>query len=190
MSKYHIGTYSVAGIHFFIVHWHISDCDYASYFNIPSLKSCLDCVSITVHMPCLCPAVRQWLYSAVRALVCIRWQTGFSAPLVLPVMMSHVPVYQTGHTQLSPHLLLSQSPIPLPPVFIFRPLHRASLSFTTRHTHCLFLSFPRASNAPQDRLHLYLQTRSHKYMCACAAIRCNCGCVTALQSAKGKPGLR
>lgn len=72
-----------------------------------------------------------WLYSASRALVCISWQMGFSAPLVLPVMMNHVSVYQTGHTQFSPHLLLSQSPIPLPPVFIFLPL-QASLSFPTR----------------------------------------------------------
>lgn len=43
--------------------------------------------------------------------------------------MSHVPVYQTGRTQLSPHLLLSQSPVPLSLVFIFLTLHR--LSFTT-----------------------------------------------------------
>ncbi len=79
-----------------------------------------------------------WLYSAVRALVCISWQMGFSAPLVLPVMMSHVSVYQTGHTQLSPHLLLSQSPIPPSSIFIFLPLHVFSLS--AGHTDCLSLS--------------------------------------------------
>lgn len=59
-----------------------------------------------------------WLYSALGALVCISWQMGCSAPLLLPVMMRHVPVYQTGHTQLSPHLRLSQSYILLPSVFL------------------------------------------------------------------------
>ncbi len=98
-----------------------------------------------------------WLYSTARALVCISWQMGFSAPLVLPVMMSHVPVYQTGHTQISPHLLLSQSPIPLPSVFIFLPL-QASVFLSLHAILSLFQSVPLASIAPQECLHLYLQT--------------------------------
>lgn len=101
----------------------------------------------------------QWLY----ALVCISQETGFSSSPVRPVMMSHVPVYQTRRIQLSPHLLLSQSPVPLPLVFIFLPLRRLS-STTMPHTRRrLFLwSVPAARLAPQERLSLYLQTHSSR----------------------------
>lgn len=129
-----------------------------------------------------------WLCSAPRALVCISWQMGFSAPLALPVMMSHVPVYQTGHTQLSPHLLLSQSPIPLSSVFIFLPLRHVRLPLPTCHTHRLsFLrSVPAVPAAPQERLRLYLQTQSSSVR---VRMQPSDAAMTALQSAEGKPGL-
>lgn len=104
---------------------------------------------------------------------------GHSAPLVLPVMMSHVPVYQTGHTQLSPHLLLSQSPIPLPSVFIFLPV-QASVFLSPRTTHrripSLFQPVPLVGIASQECLHLYLQIQSSNIcVCVCATFRCSFG---------------
>lgn len=102
-----------------------------------------------------------WLYSTARALVCISWQMGFSAPLVLPVMMSHVPVYQTGHTQISPHLLLSQSPIPLPSVFIFLPL-QASVFLSLHAIHTVSLSIcPSGKHCPTG-MSPSLPSNSHK----------------------------
>lgn len=98
-----------------------------------------------------------WRYSALGALVCISWQMGCSAPLLLHVMMSHVPVYQTGHTQLSPHLLLSQSPILLLSVFI---------SYCTAHALSLLIC-PSGKDSPlKERVHLYFQTH-HTYVCTC-----------------------
>lgn len=86
--------------------------------------------------------------------------------------MSHVPVYQTGRIHLSPHLLLSQSPIPFPLVFIFLPLR---MPFFLRHaTHArrlLLWSVPAARLAPQERLSLYLQTHSSRSACVCARSR-------------------
>ena len=123
-----------------------------------------------------------WLCSAPRALVCISWQMGFSAPLALPVMMSHVPVYQTGHTQLSPHLLLSQSPIPLPSVFIFLPLRHVRLPLPTCHTHAVSLSsglslrYPRPHRSVSDftfklNHQVYVCSRQMQLWQLCRALR-------------------
>lgn len=108
-------------------------------------------------------------------LVCISRQTGFGSPPVRAVMMSHVPVYQTGRIHLSPHLLLSQSPIPLPLVFIFLPLRRLS-STATPHTRAAFSCGASRRRvvvrlAPQEHLSLYLQTHSSRGARVCARSR-------------------
>lgn len=99
-----------------------------------------------------------WLYSALGTLVCISWQMGCSAPLLLPVMMSHVPAYQTGHTQLSPHPLLSQSPIRLPSIFI---------SYCTPHVLSLLIC-PTGKDPPSHKRNMSILTfrrNHHTYVC-------------------------
>lgn len=146
----------------------------------PSMKSrtaCLDSPRLLVTAECTCHVWVLWrwwwLYGAPGALVCISWQMGGSAPLLFPVMMSHVPVYQRGHTQLSLHLLLSQPPS-------FFPL---SLSLKYRLELWLSRFVPLTSILPREPVHIYLQTQL-LYMCLHVE---RFGCVTALYGAlKGK----
>lgn len=109
-----------------------------------------------------------WLYGAPGALVCISWQMGGSAPPLFSVMMSHVSVYQRGHTQLSLHLLWS----PSPGLSLFSPLS-LSLNYTTQTATLL------TSIVPREPVHLYLQTQL-LYTCLHAE---RFGCVTALYGA-------
>lgn len=154
-----------ACLHGFAARCHVNTFHYASQsvheiqgwlLWFPALLCCYNS-----ETECTCPVcvLRRWwwLYSALGALVCISWQMGCSAPLLLPVMMSHVHAYQTGHTHNSPLICFC-----LNHSFVF--LLSLFLTVCHMYRHFWFVPLVKIPLPRKERVHPYLQTPS-SYIC-------------------------
>lgn len=111
-----------------------------------------------------CPLHVLWLQGAVGTLACISWQMGHSAPQLLFVMMSHIPVYEEGHTQPPPHsssTKITSSFASVTPSSSFCPcltmFSRQTLTLHPSGNHCPLSIFTSNHHASRWNLHAQLQ---------------------------------